>query len=64
MKKEKTISFIIHKINNHLASLNLSAEMLLRGISGDLNKEQKKYLNEILVDGKEIKNLLKEIKED
>ena len=58
---KKSISDIIHKINNHLASSNLSIEMLLKEMAGKLNSEQKKYLKNVLADGKKIKMLLRDI---
>ena len=51
-----------HDINNILASINLSTEFLLRGISGPVTAEQKKYLQGILADVKKIAALVKDIK--
>lgn len=49
-----------HAINNLLAHISLSAEVLLQEIPGTLNSEQKKYTKAILSECKKIKNMLKD----
>ncbi len=56
MKKDK--KEIIHKLNNHLASINLSAELLLKSIYGDLNEKQKQCAKGIVSEGKKIQKLV------
>ncbi len=59
--KQNTNAQIIHKLNNLLTSVGLSAQLLLRESSGVLNARQKKYVRTIISDGKKITTLLKKI---
>ena len=65
MKKNKDgykLDKSIHALNNLLTNVNLSAELLLKGLFGKLNTKQKKYLKVILLDSKKMKNLIKKLK--
>ncbi|OGZ64720.1 MAG: hypothetical protein A3A98_01870 [Candidatus Staskawiczbacteria bacterium RIFCSPLOWO2_01_FULL_40_39] len=56
-KKKIKPSETIHKLNNLLTSVMLSAELLVRQGYG----QKKKYLKIILSESKKIKNLLKKL---
>jgi signal transduction histidine kinase len=45
--KSEFVSLASHQIRTPLASINLSAELLLRGTLGELSGEQREYLSEI-----------------
>ena len=49
-----------HDINNLLASIMLSAELLLRENAEELKPSQKKYLKNIVKDSRKIQSLLKQ----
>ena len=52
---------IAHQLNNMLANIGLSTELLLNGVCGPINKEQKKYLASILAEAKKMKSLVKKL---
>ena len=60
MTKNKTDE-TVHKINNLLTSVTMAAEMLSRELVGKLNAEQKKYVDIILSEAKNIKTTIKKL---
>lgn len=52
---------ISHDLNNLLASIGLSAELLLRQIPGPVTQKQEKYLKSILAEAKKMKALIKKL---
>ena len=48
--KTEFISLAAHQLRTPLATLSLTAEMLLKGIAGDINREEKKYLKDMFRD--------------
>lgn len=48
--KTEFVSTASHELRTPLANMSLSLEMLLGGIEGDINKEQRKYLLEVYQD--------------
>jgi PAS domain S-box-containing protein len=44
--KTEFVSLAAHQLRTPLASISLSVELLLRGIAGEVNPEQRKYLSE------------------
>ena len=64
MKHKNQANHIIHALNNCLASISLSTELLLQEGYGVLNAKQKKSLKTMLAQGEKIKNLLKKLQEE
>lgn len=60
-KNQETVHEAIHKLSNLLTNINLSIELLTKGLYGSLNDQQTKCLKSMLSDGKKIKNLIKDI---
>jgi len=58
--KEKTefVSFASHQLRSPLTSINWYTEMLLKGDTGEINSNQKKYLNEIYKGNKRMTELI------
>ncbi|HLD70385.1 MAG TPA: histidine kinase dimerization/phospho-acceptor domain-containing protein [Negativicutes bacterium] len=50
-----------HTLNNLLAGISLSAQVLLQEIDGPLNARQKKYLKDILASVKKMKGEIKQL---
>ena len=61
MKNNKNTSSVIHQINNLLATISLSCEIMLREKPKTLNTEQQAYLKNIIKDGKKIQSLTKKL---
>ena len=63
MKKniDKKSGDILHAINNLLANISLSAQLLVKGVYGPLAAEQKKQLKTIIAQGKTMKQKLKKL---
>ncbi len=60
---EKNKHKIIHDINNHLTSLGMSAELLLKNVYGDLNAKQKQRVKGVVSDGKKIQKLIEKLRD-
>ena len=59
MKKNNlSTSLDIHKVNNLLTNIGLSAELLLTQLHGPLTPKQKTYAKTILSEVKKIKKIL------
>ena len=60
-KNSEKLEKVSHKINNLLANISLSAQVLYDGAYGAVTKQQKKSLTSIVVDSKKIKNLVNKL---
>lgn len=57
--KTEFVSLASHQLRTPLASMALSTELLLRGVAGEINPEQKKYLREAYNSTKIMAELIK-----
>lgn len=58
MKKKKNQRHTAHKLNNALATINLSVEVLVRELYGSVNNRQNKYLKMILSETEKIRKII------
>jgi light-regulated signal transduction histidine kinase (bacteriophytochrome) len=63
MKKERDKGKVIHDINNHLTALNMSVELLLKNVYGELEAKQKKCIKGVISESKKVQKLLQKLKD-
>ncbi len=59
--KNEFISLAAHELRTPLSTISLASEMLLRGIVGDVSKENKKYLKTIFMEIKDMAEMIEKI---
>lgn len=61
---KERISKLRHDLNSPLTSTKLLADMLLQGVAGELNDQQKDMIRDIVNGNEKMIELLKEFRED
>ncbi|MDQ3014729.1 MAG: hypothetical protein M3Q73_02610 [bacterium] len=60
---DELLSKLRHDLNTPLTSTKLLADMLMQGIAGELNEQQKDMINDIISGNEKMIELLKEFRE-
>ena len=61
LAKSEFISTASHQLRTPLTSISLSSELLLRGIAGEVDQNQKKYLEEIFISTQKMAELIDDL---